>query len=431
MAEKANNKNLVYVKDLFSSDFFVKLGYFIFDENFDEFYDRKLSDKINYQRLNYDHPFLIPYDYLDENIENEMEYPLNFETFYEMYNKGGEFAKVIDKMLFQVKYLMKELFQQNESSYMSNKHISIILHRNIVIDFYSKLIIDYLYNCKLDHLHISNSRENEYLFFEKTDFNIVLTKRILFSVFAYVISYLENLLENLLIDNESLIEASRFEAGYNIIMQIKNVSTQKRYLAKNLKEKCLKSRNQRLLGKSGRTPREIIGAYFPKTKAQLDLYIKSYSKRINSYDDVLRIIKECKFKNKDIVIENLKNYIDSFRYDSSMLYLDENGKLIETEVIKNHLDDDWYDLYPFFINYIHLMHKFLSVTIPDVIIYTLLEQSGNLELFGGEKEYSIDAVRKFFERKKADEPFFKKQELFKLYKTKEFQTLHRNLFGKY
>ena len=103
--------NLENISRFFTPDFFENLMGFIFAENFDSFYDRKLKEKRCY--IGYDD---VLWQMTEDDYGSSDVYPINYDYFLNMYNNVGCCTNFVDEKLFCIKYLMKELFEITSTS---------------------------------------------------------------------------------------------------------------------------------------------------------------------------------------------------------------------------------------------------------------------------------------------------------------------------
>lgn len=118
-------RKVTKISDLFEQDFFEKLGKFIFEEDFDSFYSRKMNETPQYNKSF--HRFWMDEEYMDSYSEEG--YPLSFEMFLDMYKSVKYCTNIIDKKLFYIKYLIKELFEKDSTDYLNTSLITIKLNK--------------------------------------------------------------------------------------------------------------------------------------------------------------------------------------------------------------------------------------------------------------------------------------------------------------
>lgn len=197
MTDKLKN-----ISDIFSKDLFNNLKHFIFDENFDSFFQRRMSQQRNYS--SYDTTL---WKYPTEEISNSNIYPITYDDFYTMYNEVGVCAYFVDKHLFAIKYLMKQLFENEQSEYLQNEDITIKLSKNFIFTMYKNVFEEGLYNSTIISHSKFNPKYNKFLLFDKQESIDLYAKSIICSIFEYIQEYLENLARNLIQDNESIIDS--------------------------------------------------------------------------------------------------------------------------------------------------------------------------------------------------------------------------------
>lgn len=432
------------VNELFDSEFFIKLKDFILKETFDDFYNRKLAEKRDYSK-GYA-KFWLNTEYL-EDLEVNITYPLTYDWFIDTYNNDSSCAYRIDKYLFYIKYLIKEVSENKNSKYLNNKFCSIQFNKNIIEKVYNAEICKKLYNSRLKDLVIINLYESTTDFGANKNLTIIYARNLLLYIFEYLKSYLENLLKKIAIDTLSNIDSYRYETSMNILNTIPNQSKEMRKLTNKLKTLAKQRKTERFNEDSGTKPK-VLNGYFPQTKEGLQNCIKRYENMLNEYPEIKKIIKA--YKNRLGTSDNtttlefiekykkpisrkkinaLKQYIWDYLKEknsvSSFITL-ENDKINEFD--SPSYNEEITELYSILVNYIDLLAENHMISFSHSIKYTLLEQSGNLHLFEI-AELKEDSLRKFFARKKDNDKFSTEAKPFKIYAEKEFTEKYNKLFN--
>lgn len=418
------------VDELFDNKFFEKLKDFILKESFDEFYNRKLEENRNYSQ-GYT-KFWLNTEYLGD-LDIDIIYPLTYDWFIDSYIKDGSCAYIIDKYLFHIKYLIKEVFENKNSKYLNNKFCSIQFNKNIIEKVYDAEIYKKLYNSKLKNLVIINLYENTTDFNAHKNLTVIYARNLLLYVFEYLKSYLENLLKKVAFDTLSNIDSYRYETSMNILNNIPNQSKEMRKLTNKLKTLAKQHKTARFNEDSGTKPKEITGD-FPQTKDGLQNCIKKYENMLNEYPEIVSVLRDLKRYMRNPEDKKIKHKINIFKIkkeiyeilntkENETLYITSKDTFIETFV-----NDDISILYPILSNYIDLIIENYVVTFSQAVMFTMLEQSGNIKLFT-ECELKPEAIKKFFARKTNNEKFITEEKIFKIYTEKEFTEKYNKLFN--
>lgn len=405
-----NKKEYLYVNELFNNDFFKKLGVFIFDKNFDDFYEKEIEFKNNYPK-NVIYNFWLEEEYLDKEIDTNFCFPLSFDTLMEMYQNDHTCRYNISKRLFFIKYLIQIIFNK-ENNYFENNLFSINLNKQILFNFYLTNIEQTLYNSKINDLFISNLEKNKYFYLEgKNKFNIINARNILLSVFDCIELYLQTLYKNITKDTQNIISTYDLETKW-LLSQKPNLSKNDNYYLNEVKKQILKERNIRFEKTRGREKREIIG-YFPYSPKELEIYIQKIINEFNQHTFVKKRLRELKFeyaskKDFDLANKDIKDYFYNLDISAS----------IEVQALAE--------------NYLYLKEKYGIVNLKEAIIYTLLDISSDLGLYKNSKDESeniLEKIRKDFKRRRIDNSFKKSSVLFSLYDDKKFKKLYKKLFN--
>lgn len=285
-------KKFIKVRDLFSEDFFIRLKDFIFEESFEFFFNRRIKEIKTY--AGYDESLWYP---IEEDMKTSDIYPISFNDFLKMYDNVGACTSFVDKSLFCIKFLIKELFENPKSEFLNNENFSIKLNKNVILNQYDKVFDSNFLEIKLSYL-------DRYLgIFSNNEKSIDLCARnIIFFCLNYIQGYLENIVENILVDNNILINAYDSETKYNLSLNKKNRTKEKNSLIKNFINTSKEIRNSRFKLMSGKSKIEILG-YFPRNYECLEKEIKRIKKEYDNHEYIksqLRKIKKgckCSFRS--------------------------------------------------------------------------------------------------------------------------------------
>lgn len=403
MTDKLKN-----ISDIFSKDLFNNLKHFIFDENFDSFFQRRMSQQRNYS--SYDTTL---WKYPTEEMSNSNIYPITYDDFYTMYNEVGVCAYFVDKHLFAIKYLMKQLFENEQSEYLQNEDITIKLSKNFIFKMYKNVFEEGLYNSTIISHSKFNPKYNKFLLFDNQESIDLYARNIICSIFEYIQEYLENLARNLIQDNESIIDSYIYETRHSYLSYEKNKSQKTNDYLKEILTECKNTRNKRLTKSKGRPKREITG-YFPIDSQRLNIEIQrikdEYSKHTFIRNELRKIMKG---EDKENVRKNVYKYLTENKNTETYITLDD----CFTVNTNGYIDDISIDLLATINNYIDLkalpIYKDASSRfgISDVILYTLLEKSGDLKLYEKQnknsKKYDFDILKEIHHdfKKRGEKPY--------------------------
>lgn len=427
------------VKDLFDEQFFPQLESFIFEESFENFYNRKLEEKPN--RSKNITRFWLPTEYL-EDLEIDTNFPLTYNWFIDSYTQDENCASFFDEYLFHIKYLMNEIFNSSKTQSIKTKYFSLTLNKAIVIDFYKNEICKKIYNQSI----LSNSDLNNGL-----NSKCIIARKILQETLKLIKEYLETILNNISPDLNTILTTYTIEAKLHLLEKIQNPTKEENAKNKDIREKIKKIRNQRFYNTSGAPAKQLIG-YFPKTKRGLQNYTKKLKKAIfENYPEIKQIFTHLKqvmnmpveptsdgFVNfllnnsatkyqKDIK-KRLYNILAASEKEVTYLSLEEDGSI--KQFIGEPLNEDLSELYPFVETYLDLLLNNKAATFSDAVVYTLLKENGDLSLFDNAK-YKDEAIRKFINRKNLDEEFYTKSEPNEIFKREDFIEKYKKLFKEY
>ncbi len=389
------------ISDILTQDFFEKLGEFIFKEDFDSFYSRKMNENPKYTKSF--HRFWMNEEYMDSYSEEG--YPLSFELFLDMYKSVKCCANIIDKKLFYIKYLTKEIFEKDSNDYLNTSLISIKLNKGIIEQvYYKKFVLD-LYNSTFADLESLYAFRNKYLLFTLEKSLDLYCRNILLSVFEYIQAYLESILINLINDTKyvllSYIGTTRKDIMYPTFC---NKSEKFDYFNAIIEQaKHVRCRN--MIGIQGRNARSL-GSSFPKNGTELKKVINLYQKAFKKYKkDVNNIMASC-YSEKRRTQSRTDARCELLEY----LYSN-NVDIILSEIILNYFDSTY---------------TAGTITFADAIAYTFVVDSE--ELFK-DLECPELALRQMLKRRVVDKkPLVITREKPQIYNTDEFITLKRAFF---
>lgn len=415
-------KNIVFINELFSHDFFEKLKYFIFDEDFDNFYTRRISEYRDY--VGYDEQIWHP---IEDDMKTSDIYPLSFDDFLYMYENIGCCTYYIDESLFCIKFFIKELFSGTESELLNNENFSIKINNNIVINQYEKV-----FNSKFLEIKLSKLPSQLGIIIKNKKSLDLYARELICYPFEFIKSYIQMIADKLLIDNELLINSYSNEVKYKFLSDTKNKTKDENYWAHNLKELCKNERNLRFSGKSGIPEIEIVGS-FPRNPEMLKKEIKRIKDEYDSYPEIKKELRKIK---KGVDVETVRDNIYSCLTikDQNTTYITLDGE-IKTVNEYGRIDCS-IELLATIENYIKLASQYryqnpsgYICSISDVIRYTLLEESGDLKNFKSNNDI-LKVIRNYFDRKKEEKNFYIPLEQSKIYSLKKFREKYYQFFKK-
>ncbi len=296
------------IKELFDSKFFIELGKFIFDSDFNTFkndcFKRKeqFPDTINIiEIINPDYSFL--------NI-------FNFKDFLTCFNANKVFQYQIEMDILQIKYLIDSYFNGKK---ISNNKFSIKLSDKIIKDFYMSET-DKLLNSKLSNLYNDYYDNNNFVKFKDlTDINASKAKIILFML-NYILDYLKEIVLSVESDMQNLIDVYRLDTRYRLNCKVWSADSQ---LSKELNEKrkqlkCAKY--NKTIGRRTKNHGKINPVNVDELKQHIEIAKSIISKHKT---EIKKICKLEKFKAKSI----FESYIKDLDYETQILlkiYFEEN-----------------------------------------------------------------------------------------------------------
>ena len=394
----------LYVKDVFPEDFFIKLKSFIFDEPFLEFFKRRINQKRDYRSFS---GIWIDDEYFDENSRLACEYPITYEVFIDMYNNIGVCQKTIDILLFHIKLCYHFLFIKG----IKSKYCKIKFDKKIINEFYDNDILNNLCNSKISKLSKLYIYKQTHFYMDKSSYincNLFI-KYFICSLFCYINQYLITVIENICPDVYSTLKAYLLEASVNCIKKY-NMSKEEVKYSADLITEAKRIKNERLSFKKGAKKKVITGSYFPNTKQELEFEIKKIKKQYELlYSEAKNIIDEMisNPSKTNKLKEELNEIVDFDEYD------------IETKMTLNNL--------------IYFRQQGETESIKYIILYSLLELSGDLEIFENSNENGsiLERIRKYFERIEDNiKPDYIRNNI-EFYNNRQFKDLYKKFLNVY
>ena len=296
------------IEELFDIKFFIKLGEFIFDNDFNTFknecFKRKeqFSDTINIIEI-------IKPDYSSLNISN-------FKDFLTCFNANKVFQYQTEINILQIKYLIDSYFNGKE---ISNNNFSFKLSDKIIKDFYMSET-DKLLNSKLSNLYNDYYDNNDFVKFKNlTNINDTKAKIIIFML-NYTLNYIKEIVSSIESDIQNLIDVYRLDTRYRLNCESWSADNQ---LSKELNEKrkqlkCVKYNKN--IGRRTKNHGKINPVNVDELKQHIEIAKSIISKHKTK---IKKICKLEKFKAKS----TFKSYIKDLDYETQILlkiYFEEN-----------------------------------------------------------------------------------------------------------